>query len=191
MRFPRQGYWSGLPFPSPGDLLNPGIEPKSHALQAILYQLSHKGSPKAILIFPLCFSFPCQCSLLQLHPRRWLSCSVLVPPSLSLKLHEHPGEHASQVQCRTAHWASVRTSLALHKASSSLPSAEGEHAISTAVCKGGVSTGPLPRRGLGHSRLSGISSPTFINDHPPQTPKEGTPSLLAGLVSATPAVLCP
>ena len=26
---PRQEYWSGLPFPSPGDLLNPEIEPKS------------------------------------------------------------------------------------------------------------------------------------------------------------------
>ena len=29
MRFSRQGYWSGLPFPSPGDLSNPGIEPGS------------------------------------------------------------------------------------------------------------------------------------------------------------------
>ena len=134
MRFPRQGYWSGLPFPSPRDLPDPGLELEFPALQAILYQLSHKGSPKAILIFSLCFSFPCQCYLLQLHPRRGLSCSVLVPPSLSLKLHEHPGEHASQVQCGAAHWASVRTSLALHKASSSFPSAEGEHAISTAVC---------------------------------------------------------
>ena len=34
MRFSRQGYWSGLPFPSPGDLPNPGIEPRSPALQA-------------------------------------------------------------------------------------------------------------------------------------------------------------
>ena len=33
-RFSRQGYWSGLPFPSPGDLPNPGIEPGSPALQA-------------------------------------------------------------------------------------------------------------------------------------------------------------
>ena len=32
--FSRQEYWSGLPFPSPGDLLNPGIEPGSPALQA-------------------------------------------------------------------------------------------------------------------------------------------------------------
>ena len=32
--FSRQEYWSGLPFPSPGDLPNPGIEPGSPALQA-------------------------------------------------------------------------------------------------------------------------------------------------------------
>ena len=32
MGFPRQKYWSGLPFPTPGDLLNPGIEPVSPAL---------------------------------------------------------------------------------------------------------------------------------------------------------------
>ena len=34
MGFSRQEYWSGLPFPSPGDLSNPGIEPGSPALQA-------------------------------------------------------------------------------------------------------------------------------------------------------------
>ena len=31
----RQEYWSGLPFPSPGDLPNPGIEPRSPALQRV------------------------------------------------------------------------------------------------------------------------------------------------------------
>ena len=33
MGFSRQEYWSGLPFPSPEDLPNPGIEPRSPALQ--------------------------------------------------------------------------------------------------------------------------------------------------------------
>ena len=33
MGFSRQEYWSGLPFPSPGDLPDPGIEPRSPALQ--------------------------------------------------------------------------------------------------------------------------------------------------------------
>ena len=34
MRFSSQEHWSGLPFPSPGDLPDPGIEPGSPALQA-------------------------------------------------------------------------------------------------------------------------------------------------------------
>ena len=34
MGFSRQEYWSGLPFPSPGDLPNPGIEPEFPAFQA-------------------------------------------------------------------------------------------------------------------------------------------------------------
>ena len=34
MGFPRQEYWGGLPFPSPEDFLDPGIEPASPALQA-------------------------------------------------------------------------------------------------------------------------------------------------------------
>ena len=32
MGFPRKEYWSGFPFPSPGDLINPGIEPTSPTL---------------------------------------------------------------------------------------------------------------------------------------------------------------
>ena len=34
MEFSRPEYWSGWPFPSPGDLPSPGIEPRSPALQA-------------------------------------------------------------------------------------------------------------------------------------------------------------
>ena len=34
-RFSRQEYWSGFPFPPPGDLHDPGVEPKSPALQAV------------------------------------------------------------------------------------------------------------------------------------------------------------
>ena len=35
MEFSRQEYWSGLPFPSPGDLPNPGIKPTSPASPAL------------------------------------------------------------------------------------------------------------------------------------------------------------
>ena len=44
MGFPRQEYWSRLPFSSPGDLSDPGIEPTSPALAGGLL-LSHQGSP--------------------------------------------------------------------------------------------------------------------------------------------------
>ena len=45
MGFSRQEYWSGLPFPSPGDLPNPGIEPRSPALQADALTSEPPGKP--------------------------------------------------------------------------------------------------------------------------------------------------
>ena len=41
--FSRQEYWSGLPFPSPGDLPNPGIDPWSPASQADALPLELQG----------------------------------------------------------------------------------------------------------------------------------------------------
>ena len=46
MGFSRQEYWSGLPFPSPGDLPDPGIEPGSPALQADSLPTDYEGSPR-------------------------------------------------------------------------------------------------------------------------------------------------
>ena len=49
MGFHRQEYWSRLPFPSPGDLPNPGTEPTSlvsPALQVDSLPLSHQGRPQ-------------------------------------------------------------------------------------------------------------------------------------------------
>ena len=43
--FSRQEYWSGLPCPPSGDLPDPGIEPRSPALQADSLPLSHQESP--------------------------------------------------------------------------------------------------------------------------------------------------
>ena len=45
MGFSRQEYWSGLPFPSSGDLSNPGIEPGSPALQADALSSEPPGKP--------------------------------------------------------------------------------------------------------------------------------------------------
>ena len=51
MGFSMQEYWNGLPFPPPGDLPNPGIEPTypvSSSLQADILLLTHLGSPQSL-----------------------------------------------------------------------------------------------------------------------------------------------
>ena len=45
MGFSWQEYWSGLPFPSPGDLPDPGIEPRSPALEADALTSEPPGKP--------------------------------------------------------------------------------------------------------------------------------------------------
>ena len=61
MGFSRQEYWSGLPFPSPGDLPDPGIEPGSPALQADALTSEPPGKPRYYANFckydPLILSF--------------------------------------------------------------------------------------------------------------------------------------
>ena len=57
MGFSRQEYWSGLPFPSPGDLPNPGIKPRSPMLQADALSSEPPGSAPNLHLHPiLCIS---------------------------------------------------------------------------------------------------------------------------------------
>ena len=49
MGFSRQEYWSGFPFPSPGHLPNPGIEPRSPALQVDALTSEHQ-----LKVFSVC-----------------------------------------------------------------------------------------------------------------------------------------
>ena len=51
MKFPRHEYWNGLPFPSPGDLPDPGIEHRSPALQAGSVLSEHQGKPRYSIIW--------------------------------------------------------------------------------------------------------------------------------------------
>ena len=48
MGFSRQEYWSGLPFPSPGDLADPGIKPRSPTLQADALTSEPPGKPHRV-----------------------------------------------------------------------------------------------------------------------------------------------
>ena len=56
MGFSRQEYWSGLPFPSPGDLPDPGIELRSPVLEADALTSEPPGKP---LLIPQSMAFPC------------------------------------------------------------------------------------------------------------------------------------
>ena len=49
IEFSRQDYWSGLPFPSPGDLPDPGIEPRYSAMQAVALPSEPPGKPFSLL----------------------------------------------------------------------------------------------------------------------------------------------
>ena len=50
MGFPRQQYWSRLPFPSPGALPDPEIKPGSPALQADALQSESPGKPSLLAV---------------------------------------------------------------------------------------------------------------------------------------------
>ena len=53
MGFSRQEDWSGLPFPSPGGLPDPGIEPAAPALAGEFFTSGPQGSSRSIAIRPL------------------------------------------------------------------------------------------------------------------------------------------
>ena len=50
MGFSRQEYWSGLPFPTPGDLPDPGMEPASPALVGQLFTTEPPGKPLCVYL---------------------------------------------------------------------------------------------------------------------------------------------
>ena len=59
MGFSRQEYWSGLPFPSPGDLPSSGIEPASPPLQADVLTSEPPGTPPTYIYIDRCNSVKC------------------------------------------------------------------------------------------------------------------------------------
>ena len=55
MEFPRQEHWSGLPFPSPGDLPDPGTEPVSPALVGRFFTIEPPGKSSNKLLIIIMF----------------------------------------------------------------------------------------------------------------------------------------
>ena len=70
MEFSRQEYWSELPFPTPGDLPDPGIEPRSPALQEDTLPSEPPGKP---IIFTMHFSPVCVCVCVCVYTHRYAS----------------------------------------------------------------------------------------------------------------------
>ena len=86
MGFTRQEYWSGLPWPSPGDLPDPGIEPGSSALQPDTLPSEPPGKPwetyRLLFIYNRTLKIRLQQSGLS-----WVLCILLIlhPPWVSLQ----------------------------------------------------------------------------------------------------------
>ena len=75
LKFPRQEYWSGLPFHSPGDL----PKPKSPALQADSFQSESPGKPIPVLVKPvretqIQYHFPCEVFSSPIYNQNWSLC---------------------------------------------------------------------------------------------------------------------
>ena len=95
MGFSRQEYWSGLSFPSPGDLPDPGIKPRSPTLQQILYHQNHwRNNQKLLLNCPegywfatFCCRFLVEINYIRIwNPEAWdlLTKFLFSQPHLSL-----------------------------------------------------------------------------------------------------------
>ena len=110
MGFSRQEEWNGLPFPSQGNLLNPGTEPKSSALAGgflFIPEPPRIGYSFGCSVAKSCLTLcdPMDCSMPVLHslpelaqtPVHWVSDPIqpshpLLPPSLfALSLSQHQG----------------------------------------------------------------------------------------------------
>ena len=75
MGFSRPEYWSGLPFPSPEDLPNPGIKPGSPTLQADALPSEPPGK-----LFPASGTFPISCLFTSDYQNTGASASASVLP---------------------------------------------------------------------------------------------------------------
>ena len=98
MGFPRQEYWSGLPFPSPGDLWDPGIKPRSPALQVNSLPTELCEKPILPLVTNDCISwgFPSGSVIKNLPVKQETQV-----PSLD---HEHPLEKRLATHSRILTW---------------------------------------------------------------------------------------
>ena len=154
MGFPRQEYWSGLPFPSPGDLPDPGIALVSPALAGRFFTTEPQGNPWSLhqTVFwnhPLCL-----CPLLTLLSMQsrfynlWVQCKMQGPSwewGISLPSYGPPPTQP------TGRWADPKREQPRRSWVSALRVSEGPLLSRPAMCHGhdghclvlsGEATGP-------------------------------------------------
>ena len=116
--FSRQEYWSGVPFPSPGDLPNPGVKPRSPALQADSLLSEPPGKPHMFYQFS---SVTQSCLTL---------CGPMNHSMTGLPVHHHLPEFTQTHVHRVRDADAIQPS---HPQSSNRSKAAGE--ISNSICK--------------------------------------------------------
>ena len=84
MVFSRQEYWSGLPFPSPGDFPNPGIEPASPALAGGFFTIETPGKPHMGIASPI----------INIPPPKWNNLLQLMSLHWYIILFTHNAVHS-------------------------------------------------------------------------------------------------
>ena len=88
MGFSKQDYWSGFQFPSPGDLPDPGIKPRSPALQADALPSEPPGKPLVFTtILPQTYSLKINCSffpLVEINSKNKIRRTLLLPRAFSV-----------------------------------------------------------------------------------------------------------
>ena len=166
MGFPRQEYWSGLPFRSPGNLPDPGIEPMSPELQMDSLPLSHQGSPGPLLP---------QWSLLCLH-----CCFQMVTDHAFLKKIKKEKREKDSLRVSEAKWsftAAVGSEAVLDFHCIAISTTSSKFLFSSAFfcCSG---TKPLSLRNWAPGAL-GLYQATGDHNCPLMVIKVHTPNVLA------------
>ena len=81
MGFSRQEYWSGLPCPPPGDIPNPGIEPRSPTLQVDSLPTEPPGKPSIsiLIVYWSSYSFNCLSQTRRVQKKKaWIELNSLI-----------------------------------------------------------------------------------------------------------------
>ena len=110
MGFPRQEYWSGLPFPPLGDILDPGIQPVSLALAGGCFSTEPPGRPMLMLVPFYLYRFT-------LSPLSWFQKLPWIPSlgEVPVLTPQHPVYNSNSARHQNGLWMCLSMPLAKFK----------------------------------------------------------------------------